>query len=72
MKILKPHTYSDGRRTVTLELTAAEARSSYEILYIDHSVMYKLGHPIDDIVHGNHITEARPTIWCVIEQKWVD
>ncbi len=72
MKILKSIMHKNGTRIVTIELTAAEARSSYQILYIDHDAMYRLGHPIDDIVHGNQITEARMTSWCVVEQKWIE
>ncbi len=72
MKILKHVTRKNGNRIVTIELSKQEADVSYEIKVIHHDTMYKLGHPIDDIVHGNQITEARPVQWCVVGQEWVE
>lgn len=56
-----------GKRRVTVELEAGE-----ELLAVKSGSHYRLGHPVEDVVTGNIISECTPVMWCVVTQKWVD
>ncbi len=72
MKILKSHTYGNGRRTVTLELTEAEVRNGYQLMLIVDGGMYRLGGQLDEVVPAHVITDAHTVLWDHFSQKWIE
>jgi len=67
MKRISEKVLPNGNRRVVVELGKSE-----ELVPIHASAHYKMGYPHDDIVHADHILQARQVTWCVIEQKWVE
>lgn len=56
-----------GRRRITVELGPSE-----KLIAVCENSHYKLGYPIEDIVSGHEVADARPVMWCSISQKWED
>lgn len=68
MKTLHTKVLKDGRVHVLIELGPTEAMP---VEPVNHNAHYRLGYPIEDVVEGHIITEARRVHWCSLEQKWI-
>jgi hypothetical protein len=66
MKIISSKTTGNKKRVVI------ECAPDEQPMVIVSDGYYKLGYPVEDIVHANHIRTARPVMWCAIEQKWIE
>lgn len=75
MKILKEACVK-GKRRVTVELAEGENIVSHfagtALVAIEPDAFYKLGEPMNDVMQGHILTNAVPTTWCPIGQKWLD
>ena len=69
MKTIHTRTLKDGRVHVLIELAKNEAMP---VAGVKDNVHYKLGYPIEDVVAGHIIANARRVYWCSLEQKWID
>jgi hypothetical protein len=41
-----------------------------EVVIVKKSSMYRLGHPLEDIITGETIVDALRVEWCMLEQRW--
>lgn len=69
MKHIHTRTLKDGRVHVLIELGPTEAMPVAPIRKDAH---YRLGHPLEDVVLGHVIKDARRVYWCPVGQEWVD
>lgn len=69
MKLLNSKVLKDGRVHVLIELGPTEGMP---VPAIKDDAHYRLGYPIEDVVEGHIISEARRVYWCSLEQKWVN
>lgn len=69
MKIRNTKILRDGRRHVLVELDPTEA---LPVAAYKDDAMYRLPYPMDDIVPGRVISDARHVYWCPIGQEWVE
>lgn len=69
MKTLHTKTLKDGRVHVLIELDPTEAMPVPA--YYDDA-MYRLREPMDDIVPGHVINDAKRVYWCPVGQDWVE
>lgn len=65
MKVLHTKTLKNGKRHELIELAEGE-----EVMSFNDNNYYRLGGQVDDVVHGNVITESEHVVWCSIEQRW--
>lgn len=67
MKTIKdePATLKRGRR-VTVELLPGELLMAFR-----DDGYYKLGRQVEEVMHGEVITESYQVTWCSVGQEWV-
>lgn len=56
-----------GAKRVTVEIPANEV-----LVAVDQNIHYRLGEPMEEIIGGHSIYNARPVHWCPVGQKWED
>lgn len=54
-------------RRVTVELQPGE-----KLMAVHDDSFYRLGYPLEDVMAGRIVSEARRVVWCSIEQRWVE
>lgn len=69
MRTLHTKVLKDGRVHILIELGPTEAMPVEPVKEHAH---YRLGYPIEDVVAGHIIADARRVNWCSLEQKWID
>lgn len=65
MKKIKEGYSKTGTRLVTVELAADEVLVAFK-----RGGYYKLGHPVEDVMHADVLINGVPVSWCSVEQKW--
>lgn len=66
MNVLKSTITRAGLERITVEVPKGT-----RLVAVHDDRMYKLGHPIEDIVPGHIISESVPVMWCPVGQEWV-
>ena len=69
MKTLHTKVLKDGRVHVLIELGPTEPMP---VPPVNDNAHYRLGHPVEDVVPGHVINDARRVYWCPIGQDWVE
>jgi hypothetical protein len=65
-KKITMRTTQKGLRIATVRLEPDE-----ELLVLSPNRHYRLGYPVEDVVHSDIIAMARPVSWCSMTQGWV-
>lgn len=66
MKPISEKALPNGSRRVTIELAPGES-----ILPLRANAHYRLGDPLNEVVHADMIEGAVEVTWCSVEQAWV-
>lgn len=66
MKILKTEKLKDGRTVHRVEVDSDE-----ELISVKRNTFYRLGLPLDDVIHSDMLIEMRQVVWCSVSQEWV-
>ena len=69
MRTVHTKVLKDGRVHVLIELGPTEAMP---VAPAKDDAHYRLGHPIEDVVPGHVINDARRVYWCPVGQDWVE
>jgi hypothetical protein len=67
MKERSVRVLKSGNTLVTVELEPGE-----KLRCFSEDRFYSLGEPLmDEVLPGHMLSNAVPTVWCPVEQKWV-
>lgn len=75
MNIVKKTARPDGSVRMIIELKDGEslrvAPKGRKLIEIDEDAYYRLGEPMDEVMPGNVLADAKRVHWCPIEQRWI-
>lgn len=65
MKIIKNIPQKNGGTRIVMDVP-----HGVKVVAIRSDGYYKLGYPLEDVVHGAIIVNALPVSWCCVSQEW--
>jgi len=66
MNITKSKQNANGTTTLTVTIKPGET-----LIALQEDAFYELGEPMDDVINGHILIDAKRVTWCPLEQKWI-
>ena len=66
MQIIKFKSLKNGKRLLTVEVDDGEV-----LVSVHKQLYYKLGYPVENVVHSDVLIGAYAVSWCSSSQEWV-